>query len=67
LFKEINSYLNASQLEKLVNLSKKLNVASKDRMISDLNSLLLHLIQAYYTFQLKHRPMQTRLRVCLLK
>ncbi|CAF3445814.1 unnamed protein product, partial [Rotaria sp. Silwood2] len=62
--REINSYLNASQLDKLVYLSKKLNVISKDRMISDLNLLLLHLIQVYHTFELKYRPMQTRIRVC---
>ncbi|CAM4912460.1 unnamed protein product [Rotaria socialis] len=60
--REINSYLNASQLEKLVHSSKKLNVASKDRMISDLNLLLLHLIQICHTFELKYRPMQTRIR-----
>ncbi|CAF2608556.1 unnamed protein product [Rotaria sp. Silwood2] len=60
--REINSYLNASQLDKLVYLSKKLNVISKDRMISDLNLLLLHLIQVYHTFELKYRPMQTRIR-----
>ncbi|CAF3986630.1 unnamed protein product [Rotaria sordida] len=62
--REINSYLNASQLDKLVHLSKKLNVISKDRMISDLNLLLLHLIQVCHTFELKYRPMQTRIRVC---
>ncbi|CAF0850652.1 unnamed protein product [Rotaria sordida] len=60
--REINSYLNASQLDKLVHLSKKLNVISKDRMISDLNLLLLHLIQVCHTFELKYRPMQTRIR-----
>ncbi|CAF4864658.1 unnamed protein product, partial [Rotaria socialis] len=60
--REINSYLNASQLEKLVHSSKKLNVASKDRMISDLNLLLLHLIQICHTFERKYRPMQTRIR-----
>ncbi|CAF5019315.1 unnamed protein product, partial [Rotaria sp. Silwood1] len=60
--REINSYLNASQLDKLVHLSKKLNVISKDRMISDLNVLLLHLIQVCHTFELKYRPMQTHIR-----
>ena len=63
--KEINSYLNASQLEKLFNISKKFNVTSKDRMISDLNSLLLYLIQICHTFELKYRPMQTYIRVCM--
>ncbi|CAM4763528.1 unnamed protein product [Rotaria magnacalcarata] len=60
--REINSYLNASQLEKLVHIAKKLNVTSKDRMISDLNLLLLHLVQICHTFELKYRPMQTRIR-----
>ncbi|CAF3435046.1 unnamed protein product [Rotaria sp. Silwood1] len=60
--REINSYLNASQLDKLVHLSKKLNVISKDRMMSDLNVLLLHLIQVCHTFELKYRPMQTHIR-----
>jgi len=32
-------------------------------MISDLNSLLLHLIQACHTFESKYRPMQTHIRV----
>ncbi|CAF4316999.1 unnamed protein product, partial [Rotaria sordida] len=31
-------------------------------MISDLNLLLLHLIQVCHTFELKYRPMQTRIR-----
>ncbi len=66
-FQEINSYINAAQLEKIVNISKKLNVTSKDRMISDLNTLLLHLIQACHTFESKYRPMQTRIRVCSFK
>ena len=63
IFQEINSYLNASQLDKLLHMSKKLTVTSKDRMISDLNSLLLHLIQIGHTFDAKYRPMQTRIRV----
>jgi hypothetical protein len=67
IFEEINSYINAAQLEKLVNISKKLNVTSKDRMISDLNMLLLHLIQTCHTFESKYRPMQTRIRVRSLK
>lgn len=66
MFKEINSYINAAQLEKVVNLSKKLNVNSKDRMIFDLNSLILHLIQACHTFESKYRPMQTHIRVYFL-
>ncbi|CAF1322126.1 unnamed protein product [Adineta steineri] len=64
--REINSYLNASQMEKLINITKKLNVTSKDRMIVDLYSYLLHLIQNCHTFKPKYRPMQIYLRVILI-
>ena len=60
---EMNSYLNASPLEKLVTITKKLNVTTKDRMVSDLNTLVLHLIQASHGFEPNYRPMQIRIRV----
>ena len=59
----MNSYLNASPLEKLVAITKKLNVTTKDRMVSDLNVLVLHLIQASHAFEANYRPMQIRIRV----
>lgn len=47
-------------------MPKKLNVTSKERMIADLNALLLSLIQTCHTFEPKYRPMQTRLRVKII-
>lgn len=38
-------------------------MTTKDRMITDLNVLVLHLIQASHTFEPHYRPMQIRLRV----
>ena len=49
-----------------MNIPKKLNVTSKERMIADLNLLVLHLLQSCHTFETKYRPMQTHIRVRLI-
>ncbi|UJR27919.1 hypothetical protein I4U23_009179 [Adineta vaga] len=62
LKQELQSITENDLREKLLNIQKKLNVTFKDRMLSDLSSLLLHLLQVCHTFPRQKHPMQTYIR-----